>query len=190
MGPVIDSNEAIRCEYISTILHTAVSLLEDLMITPQANINTGRVDYAIKKIINEILEEIICITESKPFQTTLSVCQNLLQCQSACDMNIKMNKKKRKASDVFNPDYEYVYGIVSTGTDWYFTLHSTEGIYSTSRTEYRISLTENTLKDSTELRKNVKRILEVIVGLLMDRASVSREPATKKRHVEEITNVL
>ncbi|CAB4430731.1 unnamed protein product [Rhizophagus irregularis] len=194
MGPVIDSNDAIRCEYISTILHTAVSLLEDLIITPQANIiseeNTGRVDYAIKKIISEILEEIICITESKPFQVTLSVCQNLLQCQSACDMNIKMNKKKRKASDVFNPDYEYVYGIVSTGTDWYFTLHSTEGIYSTSRTEYRIPLTENTLKDSTELRKNVKRILEVIVGLLMDRASVSREPATKKRHVEEITSVL
>ncbi|GBC26762.2 hypothetical protein GLOIN_2v1772759 [Rhizophagus irregularis DAOM 181602=DAOM 197198] len=187
MGPVIDSNEAIRCEYISTILHTAVSLLEDLMITPQSNIigeeNTGRVDYAIKKIISGILEEIICITEGKPFQVTLGVCQNLLQCQSACD-------KKRKASDAFDSDYEYVYGIVSTGTDWYFTLHSTEGIYSTSRTEYRIPLMENTLKDSTELRKNVKRILEVIVGLLMDRASVSREPATKKRHVEEITNVL
>ena len=79
-------------------------------------------------------------------------------------MNIKMNKKKRKASDVFDSDYEYVYGIVSTGTDWYFTLHSTEGIYSTSRTEYRIPLTENTLKDSTELRKNVKRILKVILG--------------------------
>ncbi|PKY40507.1 hypothetical protein RhiirA4_453894 [Rhizophagus irregularis] len=191
MGPVIDSNEAIRCEYISTILHTAVSLLEDLMITPQSNIigeeNTGRVDYAIKKIISEILEEIICITEGKPFQETLGVCQNLLQCRSACDMNIKMNKKKRKASDAFDSDYEYVYGIVSTGTDWYFTLHSTEGIYSTSRTEYRIPLTENTLKDSTELRKNVKRILEVIVGLLMDRASVSREPATKK-HESRLTD--
>jgi len=69
MGPVVDSNEAMRCEYISTILHTAVSILDDLVITPQANIigeeNTGRVDYAIKKIISEMLEEIIFITEGK-----------------------------------------------------------------------------------------------------------------------------
>ncbi|EXX67066.1 hypothetical protein RirG_117810 [Rhizophagus irregularis DAOM 197198w] len=34
MGPVVDSNEAMRCEYISTILHTAVSLLKDLLILP------------------------------------------------------------------------------------------------------------------------------------------------------------
>jgi hypothetical protein len=32
----------------------------------------------------------------------------------------------------------------------------------------------------------VKRILEVIVGLLKDRVSVSEEPANKKRRVEEI----
>ena len=56
-----------RCEYISTILHTAVSILGDLVITPQANIfgeeNTGRVDYAIKKIISELLEEIVVSRE-------------------------------------------------------------------------------------------------------------------------------
>ncbi|PKC14703.1 hypothetical protein RhiirA5_349953 [Rhizophagus irregularis] len=44
-----------------------------------------------------------------------------------------MNKKKRKVDQAFDPDYEYVYGIVSTGTDRYFILHSTEVIYSTSR---------------------------------------------------------
>jgi len=75
--------------------------------------------------------------------------------------------------------------IVSTGTDWYFILHSTEGIYSTTRTEYRISLTEEALKDDTELRKSVKRVLEVIVGLLKDRVSASDEPANKKRRVLE-----
>jgi len=190
MGPVVDSNEAMRCEYISTILHTAVSLLEGLVITPQMNVtgeeNTGRVDYAIKKILDDLLEEIICITEGKQNQATIGICQNLLQCRSACDMNINMNKKKRKVDEAFDPDYDYVYGIVSTGTDWYFILHSTEGIYSTSRTEYRISLTEDALKDDTELRKNVKRVLEVIVGLLKDRAVGSEEPATKKRRVEEI----
>ncbi|GBC19412.2 hypothetical protein GLOIN_2v1557277 [Rhizophagus irregularis DAOM 181602=DAOM 197198] len=101
-------------------------------------------------------------------------------------MNIIMNKKKWKVDEAFDPDYDYVYGIVSTETDWYFILHSTEGIYSTSRTEYRISLTENALKDDTELRKNVKRVLEVIVGLLKDRAVGSEELATKKRHIKEI----
>ncbi|RGB38810.1 hypothetical protein C1646_691570 [Rhizophagus diaphanus] len=190
MGPVVDSNKAMRCEYISTILHTAVSILGDLVITPQANIigeeNTGCVDYAIKKIISEMLEEIICIIEGKQNQATMGICQNLLQCRSACDININMNKKKRKVDDAFDPDYDYVYGIVSTGTDWYFILHSTESIYCTSRTEYRISLTEDALKDDTELRKNVKRVLEVIVGLLKDRAIGSEEPTTKKRHVEEI----
>jgi hypothetical protein len=39
-----------RYEYISAILHTEVSFLDGLVITPQANIiSTGRVDYAIKK---------------------------------------------------------------------------------------------------------------------------------------------
>ena len=101
-------------------------------------------------------------------------------------MNIKMNKKKWKVDKAFDPDYEYVYGIVTTDTDWYFILHSTEGIYSTSRAEYRISLTEDALKDDTELRKNVKRVLEVIIGLLKDRAVGSKKLETKKCHVEEI----
>ena len=95
-------------------------------------------------------------------------------------MNLDMTRRKRKADEAFDLDYEYVYGIASTGTDWYFTLHSTKGIYSTSRT---ISLTEDALKNDTELRKNVKRVLEVIVGLLKDRAVGSEEPATKKRRV-------
>src|SRR5581483_9542042 len=100
-------------------------------------------------------------------------------------MNLDTLKKKRKANEAFKSEYEYVYDIVTTATDWYFILHSTEGIYCTSRTEYRISLTEDALEDSTELCKNVKKILEVIVGLLKDRALASEEPTTKKRRVEE-----
>ena len=34
MGLVVDSNKAMRCEYISTILHTAISILEGLVILP------------------------------------------------------------------------------------------------------------------------------------------------------------
>ncbi|PKY51327.1 hypothetical protein RhiirA4_468292 [Rhizophagus irregularis] len=83
-------------------------------------------------------------------QTKSGDCGYLLQCRSACDMNIKYNKK------------------------------NIEGIYSTSSTE-------DALKDDTELRRNVKRVLEVIVGKLKDRVEGSEEPATKKRCVEEIT---
>ena len=78
MGPVVDSNEAMHCEYISTILHTAVSPLGGLVILPQMNVSgndsSGRVDYAIKKLLVEFLEEIICITKE-------GVAQNLMQCR-------------------------------------------------------------------------------------------------------------
>jgi hypothetical protein len=66
-----------------------------------------------------------------------------------------------------------------TGISSYTTLKA-------SKIEYRISLTEDAIKDPTDLRKNVKRILGVIVGLLKDRVSASEEPANKKRRVEEI----
>ncbi|CAG8770049.1 3089_t:CDS:2, partial [Funneliformis caledonium] len=49
MGPVVDSNV--------------------MNITGEEN--TGRVDYAIKKILDDLLEEIICITEGKLNQATV-----------------------------------------------------------------------------------------------------------------------
>ena len=81
-----------RCEYISIILHAAVSLLKDLLILPQMTVtgaeSSGRVDCAIKKIIDGLFEEIICITEGKQNQATMGICQNLLQCRSACEVSI------------------------------------------------------------------------------------------------------
>ncbi|GBB90084.1 hypothetical protein RclHR1_16980006 [Rhizophagus clarus] len=185
MSPVIDSNEAMHCEYILTILHMTISILEGLVILPQMEVSSdessGCVDYAIKRIIDNLLEEIICITEGKQNLPGIGVAQNLIQCKSSCEQNLDTLKKKHTADEAFEK-YEYIYGIITTGTDWYFILHSTEGIYCTSKTEYRISLTEDALKNSTELCKNVKRVLEVIVGLLKDRVSASEEPANKKRH--------
>ena len=91
MGPVVDSNEAMRCEYISTILHTAVSILEGLVILPQMEVSgdesSGRVDYAIKRIIDNLLEEIICITEGKQNLPGIGVAQNLVQCKSSCEVS-------------------------------------------------------------------------------------------------------
>ena len=91
MGPVVNSNEAMHCEYISMILHTAISLLKDLLILPQMTVtgarSSGRMDYAIKKIIDSLFEEIICITEGKQNQLGKGVTQNLMQCKSSCDVS-------------------------------------------------------------------------------------------------------
>ncbi|CAG8461488.1 8202_t:CDS:2 [Funneliformis caledonium] len=73
MGTMLaDSNEAMRCEYISTILHASLYIVKritkkELTLAPQLEVfgeeSTGRVDYAIKA-----LEELICITEGKLHQ--------------------------------------------------------------------------------------------------------------------------
>ena len=96
MGPIIDNNEAMRCEYISTILHTAVAItkheiLKSIQITPQADVsseeNVGRVDYAISAI-RRWFYELLCITEAKKHQKDVGICQNLLQCRSACYVSL------------------------------------------------------------------------------------------------------
>ena len=95
-----DSNEAIRCEYITTILHAALYIVKritkkELTLLPQLEItgeeNTGRVDYAIKT-----LEELICITQSKQHAINMGFIQNVIQCKCALQIN-----KKRKASDLW-----------------------------------------------------------------------------------------
>ena len=112
------------------------------------------------------------------------ISKNILQCESA----LQTNKKKRKASDAFKEDYDYLLGIVTTATEWYFLLYTSEGILCTSQMEYYIRLTRNIAKEENEaeLRKNVKRVMEVIVCLLKNRVEeVGKEPATKKQRIEK-----
>jgi len=79
MGTVVESNEAIRCEYISTILHACIHIVKkytgkEISLNPQFEVvgeeNTGRVDYAIKAF-----EELICITEGKQHQISIGFAQ-------------------------------------------------------------------------------------------------------------------
>jgi hypothetical protein len=106
-----------------------------------------------------------------------------MQCESA----YQTNKRKRKADDAFGEDYDYLYGIITTATDWYFLLYTSEGISCTSEIEYHISLTKAIAKEENEaeLRKSVKWVMEVIVGLLKDRVDVEKEPSKKKARVQE-----
>ncbi|CAG8622421.1 5099_t:CDS:2, partial [Paraglomus occultum] len=61
---------------------------------------------------------------------------------------------------------------VAEGTNWYFILYTTEGIYCTSETEYHISLTKSALKDDLDLKNSVKKVMEIVAGLLKDRVMV------------------
>ena len=74
--------------------------------------------------------------------------------------------------------------LAPTGTSFFIAPRASIVLAGPS-IEFHLQI-EDALKDDTELRKNVKRVLEVILGLLKDRALGSEEPATKKRRVEEI----
>ena len=65
-----DANEAMRCEFISAILHALIAIAkkltsQDIFIVLQKDVfsedATGWVDYAIKS-----LKDLLCITEGKP----------------------------------------------------------------------------------------------------------------------------
>ena len=66
----------------------------------------------------------------------------------------------------FGNDYfDYIYGIVTTGTEWHFIIYTPDGIYFTSGSEHQINLTKSAIKENSELlQSNVKRII-IIVGL-------------------------
>ncbi|CAB4443228.1 unnamed protein product [Rhizophagus irregularis] len=88
MGSILtDSNEAMRCEYISTILHASLYIVKritskEITLAPKLEVvgeeSTGQVDYAIKA-----LKEFLCIMEGKLHQVVTSFAQNLIQCESA-----------------------------------------------------------------------------------------------------------
>ena len=84
---------------------------------------------------------------------------------------------------------EYLYGIVTTGRDWHFLLYSPGQISKASDTALTIEFTKKALEKNSEeyhaLRKNVKKVLGVVVGLLKDRACVEKSPAKKRARVEE-----
>jgi hypothetical protein len=114
--------------------------------------------------------------------------QNLVQCESALQVNKK--NRKRKSGEAFGEDFGYIYGIVTTASDWYFILFVSDGIPSTSKDPINIRFSDSALKEGSEeekdLRKNVKEVMEVVVGLLKDRLEcVDEEPDRKRAKIEE-----
>ncbi|RGB28761.1 hypothetical protein C1646_715275 [Rhizophagus diaphanus] len=146
IGSATGRNEAVRCEYISPILYASIYIAKritkkGITMDPQFEVigeeASGRVDYAIKKVIDI----------------------NIMQLESS----YHTNTRKRKASVAFDDEFDYFYGIVTTGRDFQ--------IYC-SKDDYHIALNEKIMKDDAELRRGVKKVMGVIVGLLKDRVEV------------------
>ncbi|CAG8598947.1 23525_t:CDS:2 [Gigaspora margarita] len=134
------------------------------------DVSASRVDYTIKKIYPQLVdngfEEIICITEAKQVDIKVRVAQNLMQLEGSLDSN---KNKKHKLDDLY-PDQaylEYVYGIVSTGTNWYFLKHTPDQIFCSQAFDY-IPLVTTQLNNDEDLRKEIKTVLGKIIWMLKD----------------------
>ncbi|RIB06595.1 hypothetical protein C2G38_2046667 [Gigaspora rosea] len=185
-----NANEATRCVFITSILNASLAIVrrltneEKIYMSYQKNISgeeaSGRVDYAIKGN-----EDLMCIAEGKPRNVEIGYLQNIMQLESA----YQTNKKKRTADQAFrDDDYDYLYGIVSTATEWHFIMFATDGLFCTCKSEYPINLSKMALKEDLDsIRKGVRRVLGVIVGLLKDRISVDNSPASKKARIKKFT---
>ncbi|GES89970.1 hypothetical protein GLOIN_2v1780729 [Rhizophagus clarus] len=68
-------------------------------------------------------------------------------------------------------NYEYLYGVITIASEWYFLSYSLEKISCTFKNPIILKFSKTVITDSkeeSELR-NVKQVLEIIVGLLKDR---------------------
>ena len=131
----------------------------------------------MENIYGQEAEDLICITEDKQHKVPVGIAQNIKQLKSACETN----KRKRKRGD---DDFDYLYGIVTTGRDWHFLLYSPRKISKASDTAYSIEFTKKALDPNSEeyqsLCKSVRKVLGIIVGLLKDRACAEEEPERKR----------
>src|SRR5277367_4514240 len=127
-------------------------------------------------------ENLICVTEDKVQRSVLEgFAQNIKQLESSYETN----KRKRKRDD---DDFDYLYGIVTTARDWHFLLYTPGNISRAGKSPISIEFTEDALnKDSEEyyaLRKGVKKVLEIVVWLLKDRACLDDSPVSKRIRIE------
>ncbi len=151
----------------------------------------------------------LAITEGKQKDLVAGFMQNIMQLESSHHTNTR----KRKASVAFDDEFDYLYGIVTTGrawlkalwhviffinrsyiltrvflclaSDWYFLMYTPERIYC-SKDDYHIVLNEKIMKDDAKLRRGVKKVMGVIVGLLKDRVEVNDSLDSKRARTKNL----
>ncbi len=88
---------------------------------------------------------------------------------------------------MFENDYfDYIYDIVTISTEWHFIIYTPDDIFYISGSKYQINLTKSAIKENPDLfRSNVKRVINIIVGLLKDSVSVDSFSTNKRVRIEK-----
>ena len=77
---------------------------------------------------------------------------------------------------------------MTSARDWHFLLYSPGEILQASKAPFSIEFVEEALVENSEeyktLRKNVKKVLGIIIGLLEDRACVEDKSDRKRARIE------
>ena len=78
---------------------------------------------------------------------------------------------------------------MTSARDWHFLLYSPGEILQASKAPFSIEFTEEALVENSEeyqtLRKGIKKVLGIIIGLLEDRACVEDKSDRKRAKIEE-----
>ncbi|CAH1767467.1 11845_t:CDS:2, partial [Entrophospora sp. SA101] len=178
-GPIVGKNEMERSYFIDALLREIVFFFgEKFSISQQYNVigshGDGRVDFLIMH--GEI---IICITEAKTTEIEEGMAQNFVQLHSACEKNIR----KRKYSAI-DDKYEYVYGIVSTGDQWIFTIVTSDNKLAAANKNVQIIGVHTKYYDEDLLKRETLSLVRVISSILNDSISNS-SPQSKKIRIEK-----
>ncbi|KAF0416192.1 hypothetical protein F8M41_007501 [Gigaspora margarita] len=91
-----------------------------------------------------------------------------------------ITETKRKTEDI-----EIIQNIVQLETNqWVFIINIPENVHVSK--SYAINLGIENLIDDSELRKEVKKVIETVVGLLKDKVEVDDSSDSKKKNVKKI----
>lgn len=97
----------------------------------------------------------------------------------------QQNNKKRKAFQAFKDEDEYIYGIVTTGTTWYYIKFDTTGIEQiclAQKDVQDIELYISALDDDTILKKQVRDVIGAVGWLLQDKIEDIRKYKRNKKN--------
>ncbi|CAB4438084.1 unnamed protein product [Rhizophagus irregularis] len=180
-------NEAERTDFVATILRGVVSTFDEnynIKMRREFNISgtygKGHTDFAITYI-----KKIFCVTEVKVSDLEYGFCENFIQVQTACQHNLKDLKRKRDQND-----FEYVYGMVTTGDKWYFTMVTSENKFAAVTKEPLILGLHKVKVDDDHLKSEVTELFATIRGILLAKINdISPEEPNKKGQRGYITTI-
>ncbi|PKY61131.1 hypothetical protein RhiirA4_521109 [Rhizophagus irregularis] len=132
----------------------------------------GHTDFAITYI-----KKIFCVTEVKVADLEYRFCENFIQMQTACQHNLKVLKRKRDQND-----FEYVYGMVTTGDNkWYFTMVTSENKFVVVTKEPLIFRLHKVKVNDEHLKSEVTELFATICGILLAKINdISPKKPNKK----------